>query len=246
MVIATTRAADIDVTRRPDGQIDNTYLWMWSAIEPPVGKDSLHRRLFLLQWTSLLTLRHPALVISCLSAVPALFRSSAISASRKPAFSPSETYLRMMSRIRSARSGGSSGRGGGKADPLTLADLSMVSVADGFDYVRAPDGPDGTGHGDANLSLAQLQQWQKQQYRLQQQQLQQQQEQGLRNPVLVPPGVYYQKPVVQCYRGEHGEQLAVAPPQTPAQERPQRRGGQIIQHFEYSVTSGDQQGYGAV
>jgi hypothetical protein len=40
MIIATVRAADLNVTRRPDGQIDNTYLWLWSAIEASVGKQS--------------------------------------------------------------------------------------------------------------------------------------------------------------------------------------------------------------
>ncbi|KAK0634374.1 hypothetical protein B0T17DRAFT_611398 [Bombardia bombarda] len=114
MAIATARAADIDKTRRPDGQIDNTYLWLWSAIEPPV-----------------------AIMVSCLSAFPSLFRSSTSHDEKNVVFTPSETYLRMMSRIRSSRN--KSSKNGGKTGDVTLADLSMVSASDSFNYMRAPE-----------------------------------------------------------------------------------------------------------
>lgn len=37
MVIAIVRVASIGLTRRPDGNIDSSYLWLWSMIEPCVG-----------------------------------------------------------------------------------------------------------------------------------------------------------------------------------------------------------------
>ncbi|KAK7972350.1 hypothetical protein PG988_006484 [Apiospora saccharicola] len=37
MAIAIVRVADIGSTRRPDGNLDNSYLWLWSFIEPCVG-----------------------------------------------------------------------------------------------------------------------------------------------------------------------------------------------------------------
>ncbi|GAP88754.1 hypothetical protein SAMD00023353_1201770 [Rosellinia necatrix] len=74
MTIAIVRVASIGLTKRPDGQDDVSCLWLWSAIEPPV-----------------------AIVVSCLSAFPQLFAQS----HQKPSFTPSETYRRMMSGIRS-------------------------------------------------------------------------------------------------------------------------------------------------
>lgn len=37
IAIAIARVADINVTKRPDGNLDNSYLWLWSVIEPSVG-----------------------------------------------------------------------------------------------------------------------------------------------------------------------------------------------------------------
>ncbi|KAK3682776.1 hypothetical protein B0T22DRAFT_484798 [Podospora appendiculata] len=158
MAIATARAADIDVTRRPDGQIDNTYLWLWSGIEPPV-----------------------AIMVSCLSAFPVLFRSSAAhkNNNKNKPFSPSETYLRMMSRLRSSRKTASAG----KTDPI-LAELSMMS--DVTEYRRMSDGGDsGKSAGDdagsssrGDDSLTQM---------------------DSRQPVLVPADKYGKPARASCY-----------------------------------------------
>ncbi|KAI5861436.1 hypothetical protein GGS23DRAFT_576801 [Durotheca rogersii] len=78
ITIAIVRVASIGLTKRPDGNDDVSYLWLWSAIEPPV-----------------------AIIVSCFSAFPQLFAQS--TRNMKPAFTPSETYLRMMSRIRSGK-----------------------------------------------------------------------------------------------------------------------------------------------
>ncbi|KAI1451241.1 hypothetical protein F4805DRAFT_452121 [Annulohypoxylon moriforme] len=102
MVIAIVRVATIGVTRRPDGNLDNTYLWLWSSIEPAV-----------------------AIVVSCLSAFPQLFTQS--SRSQKPAFTPSESRLRMMSRIRSRKN----------RTKDTLAELGSVTQhTAAFDHSR--------------------------------------------------------------------------------------------------------------
>ncbi|KAI0543429.1 hypothetical protein F4679DRAFT_568787 [Xylaria curta] len=78
ITIAIVRVASIGLTKRPDGQDDVSYLWLWSAIEPPV-----------------------AIVVSCLSAFPQLFAQSP--RNQKSSFTPSETYRNMMSRIRSGK-----------------------------------------------------------------------------------------------------------------------------------------------
>ncbi|KAI1451394.1 hypothetical protein F4805DRAFT_473809 [Annulohypoxylon moriforme] len=78
MIIAIVRAATIAVTKFPDGDDDASYLWLWSGIEPPV-----------------------ALIVSCLSAFPQLFAQS--SHRKKPSFTPSQTYLKMISRIRARK-----------------------------------------------------------------------------------------------------------------------------------------------
>jgi hypothetical protein len=127
-----------------------------------------------------------AVIVSCLSSFPALFRPST---SQKPVFSPSETYLRMMSRIRSSRNK-STGRG--KPDDLTLVDISMVSRADGFDYVRA--------HEDSS-TLAGSRGHDSQD-----------------DPILVPRETY-QKPMAQCYRGETGLDHIIPLPQEAGQIR---------------------------
>lgn len=97
----------VDSERRPDGNPDVTWLWFWSAIEPSVGMqfrsphlDALPDRLLCCEETLINILL--ATLVCCGSAFPQLFTSSTQS-SRKPQFSPSETYLRMMSRIRAAR-----------------------------------------------------------------------------------------------------------------------------------------------
>lgn len=38
MVVAIIRTVMLDTTRRPDGNFDTSYLWLWSVIEPVVGK----------------------------------------------------------------------------------------------------------------------------------------------------------------------------------------------------------------
>ncbi len=43
MVIATVRAADVSATKWVTGQNDPTYLWLWSAVEPCIGKEIHHR-----------------------------------------------------------------------------------------------------------------------------------------------------------------------------------------------------------
>ncbi|KAI0594166.1 hypothetical protein F4775DRAFT_575051 [Biscogniauxia sp. FL1348] len=79
IVIAIVRAVMVDSERRPDGNPDVTWLWFWSAVEPSV-----------------------AIIVCCGSAFPQLFTTSTRSP-KKPEFSPSDTYLRMMSRIRASR-----------------------------------------------------------------------------------------------------------------------------------------------
>lgn len=78
MAIAIVRAVDITRTKWVTGQNDPTYLWLWSAIEPCI-----------------------AIAVSCLSAFPQLFAQSSRSATKPAAFSPTDSYKRMMSRIRS-------------------------------------------------------------------------------------------------------------------------------------------------
>ncbi|KAK4460393.1 hypothetical protein QBC42DRAFT_348055 [Cladorrhinum samala] len=97
--IATARAADLAATTWDNGVVDPSYLWMWTAIEPCI-----------------------AIAVSCLSAFPQLFAAS-VNAS-KPAYKPSDTYLRMMSRIRSKKNLANKG-----SEP-TLYDLSAISQVD--------------------------------------------------------------------------------------------------------------------
>ncbi|KAI2631478.1 hypothetical protein GGS26DRAFT_591351 [Hypomontagnella submonticulosa] len=107
MVIAIVRTATIVLNRRPDGNDDVSYLWLWSAIEPPV-----------------------AIIVSCLSAFPQLFTQS--SRKQRPAFTPSDTYLKMISRIRRRK------RHPGEGD--TWVNLTTVSQSQDFDCSRvAPD-----------------------------------------------------------------------------------------------------------
>lgn len=37
IIISIVRVASIALTLRPDGNLDSTYLWLWSSIEPCVG-----------------------------------------------------------------------------------------------------------------------------------------------------------------------------------------------------------------
>ncbi|KAK3332570.1 hypothetical protein B0T19DRAFT_106906 [Cercophora scortea] len=115
MAAAIARTADTISTRRPDGQYDNTYLWLWSSIEPAV-----------------------AIMVSCLSAFPALFRSSATRKGNNKPFSPSESYLRIKTRLRSCRKGVT-----GKSD-LFLAELTTLAAG--------KDGDDGSSRADGSLS----------------------------------------------------------------------------------------------
>ncbi|KAK8037682.1 hypothetical protein PG991_001028 [Apiospora marii] len=101
MVIAIVRVADIGSTRRPDGNIDNSYLWLWSFIEPCV-----------------------AIVVSCLSAFPQLFKPSV---TKKPVFTPSESFLRRMSRIRAKRN---------RPQGRDMADLGSMSQSTVLDNSR--------------------------------------------------------------------------------------------------------------
>ncbi|KAK3302915.1 uncharacterized protein B0T15DRAFT_258943 [Chaetomium strumarium] len=105
MAIATARAADLTATSWDNGVIDPSYLWMWTAIEPCI-----------------------AIAVSCLSAFPQLFAASVNA--NKPAYKPTDTYLRMMSRIRSKRNLKKQ-----HSEP-TLYDLSSISQVD---YVKAPE-----------------------------------------------------------------------------------------------------------
>lgn len=136
MVIAIVRVASINLTRRPDGNLDSTYLWLWSFIEPCVGT---HRGASeapeltpipfrpSLQFVVLTHLLHAAIVISCLSAFPQLFQASA--RNKKPSFTPSETYLRMMSRIRAKRNDKQGGD--------SWAELNSVSQSTAVDHSLA-------------------------------------------------------------------------------------------------------------
>lgn len=46
IAIAIVRVADINATRRPDGNEDVSFLWLWSAIEPAVGKRKSLKNFF--------------------------------------------------------------------------------------------------------------------------------------------------------------------------------------------------------
>ncbi|KAK9773003.1 hypothetical protein SCAR479_10333 [Seiridium cardinale] len=94
IVIAIVRAIMVDSARRPDGNPDVTWLWFWSAVEPSV--------------------------VCCGSAFPQLFTPS-MHSSKKLEFSPSETFLRMKSRIRSSRKHRQA------EDDTTWLDLTAVS-----------------------------------------------------------------------------------------------------------------------
>ncbi|KAI0439831.1 hypothetical protein F4803DRAFT_529721 [Xylaria telfairii] len=74
MIIATVRAADVSATKWVTGQNDPTYLWLWSAVEPCI-----------------------AIIVSCTSAFPRLFVQSS---QKTPLFTPSETYLDRLKRMR--------------------------------------------------------------------------------------------------------------------------------------------------
>ncbi|KAK3293113.1 uncharacterized protein B0H64DRAFT_403529 [Chaetomium fimeti] len=104
MAIATARAADLAATTWDNGVIDPSYLWMWTAIEPCI-----------------------AIAVSCLSAFPQLFAAS-VNAS-KPVYKPTDSYLRLMSRIRSKRNQNQ------RREPTTY-DISNISQVD---YIRAPE-----------------------------------------------------------------------------------------------------------
>lgn len=103
MAIATARAAELAATTWDNGVIDPSYLWMWTAIEPCI-----------------------AIAVSCLSAFPQLFAASVNA--NKPAYKPTDTYLRMMSRIRSKRNLN-------QRSETSVYDLSSISQVD---YIRAP------------------------------------------------------------------------------------------------------------
>ncbi|OTA54022.1 hypothetical protein K449DRAFT_469708 [Hypoxylon sp. EC38] len=116
MVIAIVRVATIGVTRRPDGNLDSTYLWLWTSIEPAV-----------------------AIVVSCLSAFPQLFTQS--SRNQKPAFTPSESRLRMMSRIRVGKN----------RTKNTWAELGSVTQhTTAFDHSRAETDVEATSQRSQN------------------------------------------------------------------------------------------------
>ncbi|KAK8110702.1 uncharacterized protein PG998_007159 [Apiospora kogelbergensis] len=96
VIVAIIRAVMVDSKRRPDGNPDVSWLWFWSAVEPSV-----------------------AIMVCCGSAFPQLFTSST---KKKPEFSPSATFLRLRSRIRS------SGRQPKYADgDSTLLDFTRMS-----------------------------------------------------------------------------------------------------------------------
>ncbi|PSR75301.1 hypothetical protein BD289DRAFT_399406 [Coniella lustricola] len=78
MAIATARAADLAATSWTNNVVDPSYLWMWTAIEPCI-----------------------AIAVSCLSAFPQLFTAS--TNANKRVYKPTDSYMRMMSRIRSRR-----------------------------------------------------------------------------------------------------------------------------------------------
>ncbi|KAK3986952.1 hypothetical protein QBC44DRAFT_332243 [Cladorrhinum sp. PSN332] len=115
MAIATARAAELAATTWTNGVIDPSYLWMWTAVEPCV-----------------------AIAVSCLSAFPQLFAASVNA--NKPAYKPTDTYLRMMSRIRSRKNMK-------QGSEPTLYDLSSI---DKVDYIKTP-GTSSTDHLEPTL-----------------------------------------------------------------------------------------------
>ncbi|RWA09017.1 hypothetical protein EKO27_g6090 [Xylaria grammica] len=102
MVIATVRAADVAATKWVTGQNDPTYLWLWSAVEPCI-----------------------AIIVSCASAFPQLFVQSS---QKALVFTPSETYLEKLKRIRL-----------GKRNDITLYDLSGVTKTHNSGYMRTQE-----------------------------------------------------------------------------------------------------------
>ncbi|KAK3946142.1 hypothetical protein QBC46DRAFT_402509 [Diplogelasinospora grovesii] len=104
MAVATARAADLDATKWDNGVHDPTYLWLWSAIEPCI-----------------------AITVSCLSAFPQLFAAS--TRGNKPVYTPTDSYRRMITRIRSRTNMKQ------RSNPA-LYDLSNISQAE---YIQAPD-----------------------------------------------------------------------------------------------------------
>ncbi|KJZ70911.1 hypothetical protein HIM_09704 [Hirsutella minnesotensis 3608] len=98
MVVAIVRTAMLSTNKRPDGNFDVSWLWLWSAVEPSVGKynfvpksEHIADAVFAIK----------AIVVCGLSAFPQLFTQS--HRNKKRVYTPSETYLRMMSRIRSKK-----------------------------------------------------------------------------------------------------------------------------------------------
>lgn len=83
--------------------------------------------------TAVVTNHCAAIAVSCLSAFPQLFAQS--SRTTKPEFSPSDTYRRMISRIRSREKNGS-----GRSD--TLMDISAISMTDHRTGYVAVDDPE--------------------------------------------------------------------------------------------------------
>lgn len=82
IAVAIARTADLNVTKKASGQQDSSYLWMWSAIQSSL-----------------------AVIVSCLSAFPQLFKAS--SHQPKPQWTPTDTYyqrLRSRMKERSKRS----------------------------------------------------------------------------------------------------------------------------------------------
>ncbi|KAI9154655.1 Cytochrome P462 monooxygenase [Paramyrothecium foliicola] len=99
VVIAIVRMVNVDGSIRADGTYDYSHIGLWSATEPVV-----------------------AICVACLSAFPQLFTQS--SRNKKDSFSPSETYLRMVSRMRASKR---------SREDQNAIDLSGVTQTGDFD-----------------------------------------------------------------------------------------------------------------
>lgn len=101
IVVAIVRAVSISATRQGAGNADTTSLWLWSAVQAPLGMQSY---IYLWHFSKCLAdidmCPYPvAVVISCLSAFPLLFKRG--KERQKPANTPTDTYYeRVRSRMK--------------------------------------------------------------------------------------------------------------------------------------------------
>lgn len=106
IVVAIVRAVNITSTRQGTGQEDTTFLWLWSAIQAPLGEispDFRSSRLYDLGTLAdggLSLVFFIAVIVACLSSFPQLFSGQG-AAKQKPVWTPTDTYYqRLKSRMK--------------------------------------------------------------------------------------------------------------------------------------------------